>query len=77
VTGGVRNRFSDGVRQAVMGATGNGSGLSFLTPGARDLDARWVMCGWFDGRGGGGGITDGVGEGGLFGTFVLLTVNGE
>jgi hypothetical protein len=75
VTGGIRNRFSDGVRQVMIGAAGNGSELSFLAPEARDLDVRLDVGGWVDGRG--GGITDGVGEGCLFGRFELLTVKGE
>lgn len=77
VTGGIRNRFSDGVRQVMIGAAGDGSELSFLALEARNLDVRLDVDvgGWVDGRG--GGITDGVGEGCLFGTFELLTVKGE
>lgn len=69
----MRSTFSDGAKQAVIGAVGNGS-ESFLGPGTRDLDARWVG-GWVDGRG--GGIADGEGDGCLIGIFELFTVNGE
>jgi hypothetical protein len=37
------------------------------------LDVQLDVGGWVDGRG--GGITDGVGEGCLFGRFELLTVS--
>lgn len=57
----------------MIGAVGNSS-ESFLEPGTRGLDARWVG-GCVDGRG--GGIVDGVGDNCLFGIFELLTGNGE
>lgn len=76
MTGGVRNRFSDGVRHAVIGEPmGNDSGLSFLAPEARDLDRRWLAYGWLDWRA--GGTADGVGEVCLFGIFEALGVKGE
>jgi len=58
----------------MIGAVGNGSELCFLAPEARDLDVRLDVGGWVDGRR--GGITDGVGEGCLFGRFELLTAKG-